>query len=57
MPGMRKLPDSEDLPWQDVVERDYRPWDGERLTIDTARLTVEQSVRAILAHMPATALR
>jgi predicted kinase len=43
--------------WQDVVERDYRPWDGERLTIDTAQLTVEQSVRAILAHMPATALR
>ena len=34
--------------WTDVVERDYRPWSGERVIIDTARLGVEQSVRAIL---------
>ncbi len=34
--------------WQQVVDRDYRPWDGERIVIDTARLSVEQSVRTIL---------
>lgn len=39
--------------WQEVVERDYRPWDVERMVIDTARLSVEQSVRAILAEIPA----
>lgn len=39
--------------WQEVVERDYRPWDTERIVIDTARLSVEQSVRTILAKVPA----
>ena len=39
--------------WQEVVERDYRPWDVERIVIDTARLSVEQSVRTILAEIPA----
>ena len=39
--------------WREVVERDYRPWDVERMVIDTARLSVEQSVRAILAEIPA----
>jgi len=33
--------------WQYVIERDYRPWDRDRLVIDAARLSVEQSVRAI----------
>jgi predicted kinase len=32
-----------------VGGRDYRPWDGERLVIDTARLNVEQSIRTILS--------
>ena len=39
--------------WQDVVERDYRAWDCERTVIDTARMSVEESVRAILAKLPA----
>ena len=39
--------------WQDVVDCDYRAWDGERIVIDTARLTVEQCVSAILAGCPA----
>lgn len=38
--------------WQEVVERDYRPWDSERIVIDTGRLSVEQSVRTILAEVP-----
>ena len=33
--------------WQEVVERDYRVWEGERLVIDTARLSVDACVRAI----------
>jgi predicted kinase len=37
--------------WQEVVERDYRPWDVERIVIDTARLSVEDSVRSILAEV------
>ena len=39
--------------WPEVVERDYRPWDVERIVIDTARLSVEDSVRSILAEVPA----
>ena len=37
--------------WQEVVERDYRPWDVERIVIDTARVSVEDSVRSILAEI------
>ncbi|PYR59935.1 MAG: hypothetical protein DMF85_06530, partial [Acidobacteria bacterium] len=35
--------------WQEVVDRDYRAWDRDRLVIDTARLSVEESVRTILS--------
>ena len=42
--------------WQDVLERDYRAWDRERLVIDTAQLSVEQSVRSILLEIPSTAV-
>lgn len=37
--------------WQEVVERDYRPWHGDRLVIDTARANAEQSARLILSAM------
>jgi predicted kinase len=37
--------------WSEVVSRDYRPWDSERLVIDTARATVEASVRTILSAL------
>ena len=33
--------------WAEVVARDYRPWDRERVVIDTARLDVRESVRVI----------
>lgn len=39
--------------WQEVIERDYHAWDRECIVIDTARLNLEQSVRAILAGLPA----
>jgi predicted kinase len=33
--------------WSEVVERDYRPWDRDRLIVDTARLDVHENVRKI----------
>lgn len=39
--------------WSEVVERDYRPWDGDRLIIDTARLDLPQSLHAILSAVAA----
>jgi predicted kinase len=35
---------SRSLTWQDVVSRDYRPWNREHIAIDTASRTVEQVV-------------
>jgi predicted kinase len=35
--------------WSDVTERDYRAWDRERLVIDTAGSSPEESVRTILS--------
>jgi predicted kinase len=37
--------------WQEVLERDYRAWDDDRLVIDTATSDVEQSVRTIVAAL------
>jgi predicted kinase len=39
--------------WTDVIERDYRPWDGDRLVVDTARLNVQQSVQKIVSTVSA----
>jgi predicted kinase len=49
-----RLPDIQGhtLPaWQEVMERDYRPWTGERLVIDTARSDVTECVRLIAGHV------
>ena len=37
------------LTWQEVVDRDYRPWDRERVVIDTAAAGVDESVGAVRA--------
>jgi predicted kinase len=37
--------------WQEVVDRDYRPWDGERLIVDTARSSLDEALRLILQAM------
>jgi predicted kinase len=42
--------------WQDVVTRDYRPWDRPRLVIDTARQTAQESVDAIVSGLQANAV-
>jgi predicted kinase len=36
--------------WEDVVRREYEPWRGEHLVIDTAEHTVAQSVEAICTY-------
>ncbi|HET8549028.1 MAG TPA: AAA family ATPase [Bryobacteraceae bacterium] len=33
--------------WEEVVNREYHPWDREHVVIDTAEQTVEQNVSAI----------
>jgi len=40
--------------WSEVVERDYHPWDRARVVVDTARLSVQQSGRVILALVSTT---
>ena len=41
--------------WRDVVERDYRPWDRDRLVVDTARCDTSRGVRAIERYLSAAA--
>ena len=44
--------DGQQLPsWQDVVERDYRPWDDPRLVLDTARSGIAECVQAIASRL------
>jgi predicted kinase len=40
--------------WQDVVDRDYRPWLRERIVIDTLGVSSEQCVEKLLVHIAAT---
>jgi hypothetical protein len=44
-----RLPD-----WSEVAAWDYRLWTRPRLVIDTCRLTVDESVRAIVSNLPAS---
>ncbi|WP_123247393.1 AAA family ATPase [Aeromonas dhakensis] len=37
--------------WQAVINRDYQPWDSERLVLDSATLSVTQSVEVIVAAL------
>jgi len=39
--------------WDDVVGRDYRPWDRAAVVVDTANRTVADCVAQILSHLPA----
>ncbi len=46
------IPRSRSLTWQEVVSRDYRPWNREHIVIDTANLTVEQVVAILRGAIP-----
>jgi predicted kinase len=37
--------------WQAVLDRDYQPWDSERLVLDSATLSVAQSVERVIAAL------
>jgi predicted kinase len=37
--------------WQDVIDRDYREWDREHVTIDTAARSIEACVELIRAQL------
>ncbi|OKH18435.1 hypothetical protein [[Limnothrix rosea] IAM M-220] len=34
--------------WQDVINREYDPWSGDRLIIDTAGQSIDESVTTLL---------
>lgn len=34
--------------WQDVLERDYQPWDNVDLQLDTSELSLEESVQKVI---------
>jgi predicted kinase len=38
--------------WDEVVSREYEPWDRERIVIDTAGRSVEQNVKSIREAIP-----
>lgn len=40
--------------WQDVIDRDYRPWARPRLVVDTSRQGVEDCVRGIVSALAAS---
>lgn len=37
--------------WQDVLHRDYEPWDTNILSLDTSKYSVDESVKMILDHI------
>jgi predicted kinase len=43
--GMRQLS------WEEVVSREYHPWEREHLVVDTAGQSVEQNVDALCQHL------
>ena len=47
-----KMPALSGPTWEEVVSRDYRAWDRERIVIDTAGRTTEESVAMIRAALP-----
>lgn len=40
--------------WQNVLERNYDPWESEHLMIDTSTISVDHAVETIIRHMPTT---
>jgi predicted kinase len=47
------IPDLRQPTWQQILDREYEPWDRDHLVIDTAVLTPADAVSAILAEIPA----
>ena len=50
-----RVPDIEGLmlpTWQEVVDRDYRPWTRDRLVVDTAGRPADACIDEIVAALP-----
>ncbi len=45
------IPDLRPPEWREVVEREYEPWERERVLVDTAGQTPEQSLDALLRDL------
>lgn len=43
--------------WQDVIARDYRPWAGAQLVVDTTSRTPSDSAAEILNHLAAAGVK
>ncbi|ERH41972.1 hypothetical protein N751_16680 [Legionella pneumophila str. Leg01/11] len=41
--------------WDDVLNRDYEPWESVSMSIDTSRHTVDESVQKIIEHIKSEA--
>src|ERR1700723_3140836 len=50
--GIPDIPRPRSLTWQDVVSRDYRPWNREHVVIEPANRTVEQVVTILCGAIP-----
>jgi predicted kinase len=50
------LPGLPTMRWQDVLARDYQPWQREHLVIDTAARSIEQCATLLRAALPAGTL-
>jgi predicted kinase len=48
------LPGQTLLTWEEVVGREYEPWDREPIRIDTAKTGVEQAVAILSSHLERT---
>lgn len=46
------IPGHQPPTWQEVISRDYHPWDREHIAIDTACKSVEEIVKIIRATLP-----
>ncbi|AJC19854.1 adenylyl-sulfate kinase [Pandoraea pulmonicola] len=51
------IPDFQLPTWSSVLKRQYEPWESAHLVIDTAKLSVEQAVEAIVQCLSATTPR
>jgi len=38
--------------WDEIVNRDYRPWDRDRLLLDSAKMSAEQAADIIISSLP-----
>ena len=48
------IPGLPQVTWRRVLDCGYEPWQGDRLVVDTARLTPDLAIEAVMAALPAS---